>query len=224
MPQELSLNSILQEKKVGDCDVFPIYCEEFKELVPEVYFGGCEVPAYMHLEMGPDPAIDEIVSAIRSIGSGANSTGYIDDEGIHFHIPDDDTIQVDLSKEFVFVSQPEVEGGESPSAWQIFRFLQEPVKKALFVALGRATQVEKTEATMELCESLDQLWAQEDRFLEALKEMVESEEAREKGLACLMKAYEEESLGSSSEMWEFWGTFAGLLMERQLGLSVRVIL
>ncbi|HSQ73955.1 MAG TPA: hypothetical protein VLT13_00250, partial [Bacteroidota bacterium] len=45
-------------------------CEEFKELVPEVYFGGCDVPAYMHIEMGPDPTIDELVSAIRFIGSG----------------------------------------------------------------------------------------------------------------------------------------------------------
>jgi len=45
----------------------------------------------------------------------------------------------------------------------------------------------------------------------------------EKGLVRLMKAYEEENLGSSSEMWEFWGTFAGLLMERRLHLSVRTI-
>jgi len=34
-------------------------------------------------------------------------------------------------------------------------------------------------------------------------EMVESEEAREKGLAHLMKTYEEETCNSSSEMWEF---------------------
>lgn len=204
--------------------MFPMHCEEFRELIPEMYFGGCEVPAYLHLEMGPDPTMDEIVSAIRSIGSGSNSSGYIDDGGIHFHIPDDDTIQVDLSKDFVFVSQPTVEGGEHPSAWQIFRFLQEPVKKALFIALGRASLVEKTQATMDLCNNLDRLWAQEDRFLETRKQMVESEEARERGLASLMKAYEQEGLGLSSEMWEFWDTFAGLLMERQLGLSVRVIL
>ena len=38
-----------------------------------------------------------------------------------------------------------------------------------------------------------------------------------------MKIYEEVSLGSSSEMWEFWETFGGLLMERSLGLLVRTI-
>jgi len=38
-----------------------------------------------------------------------------------------------------------------------------------------------------------------------------------------MKTYEEEILGSSSEMWEFWDTFGGLLMERSLGLVVQTI-
>jgi hypothetical protein len=51
-------------------------------------------------------------------------------------------------------------------------------------------------------------------------EMVESEEGREKGLARLMKTHEEETLGWSSEMWEFWDTFAGLLMDRNLALLV----
>ena len=222
IPDNLSSDCILYEK-VEDCNLFPMLCEETRILVPEVYFGGAEVPPYLHADVDPASSMEEIVSTIRSIGIGANSSGYIDEKGIHFHIPEDDLIQVDLSKEFVFVSQPEVIGGENPSAWQIFSFLKEPVSQALFIALGRATLVQKSEQTLTLCKALDQLWAQ-DRFLQILIEMVESEEAREKGLARLMKTYEEETLGSSSEMWEFWDAFAGLLIERSLGLVVQTIL
>jgi hypothetical protein len=200
--------------------LFPMLYEEMKGLVPEVYFGGEEVPAYLHLECEASGSLEDLVSSIRAIGSGSTSSGYIDNEGIHFHIPDDETIYVDLSKEFVFVSQPGVTGGENPSAWQIFKFMQEPVSRALFIAFGRATLVEKTEWTLLLCKALDQLWSDEERFLETRKEMVEYEDAREKGLVCLMKAYEEGTLGSSSEMWEFWQTFAAHLMQDRLGLKV----
>ena len=205
-----------------DCTLFPMLYEEMKDLVPEVYFGGAEVPPYLHTEVDSTFSVEEIVSTIRSIGKGGNSSGFIDDKGIYFHIPDDEIIRVDLSKRFVFVSQPQLIGGESPSAWQIFSFLQEPVKRALFIALGRATLVEKTEGTLGLCKILDLIWAQE-RFLETKMKMVESEEARERGFAHLMKIYEEDTLGSSSEMWEFWDTFGGFLMTRSLGLVTRTI-
>ena len=203
--------------------MFPMLYEELKDLIPEVYFGGVEIPAYLHIKVDSTCSLEDLVTAIRSIGTGGNSCGYIDDEGIHFHLPDDETIHVDLSKTFVFVSQPANIDAANPSAWQIFSFLREPVSRALFIGLSRATLVEKTEQTLILCKALDQLWAQEGRFLEISKEMIESEEAREKGLAHLMKIYEEETLGSSTETWEFWDTFHGLLMESRLGLSVRII-
>ena len=203
--------------------MFPMLFEKMKDLVPEVYFGGAEVPAYLHAD--GSPTLRWRLSSLPSVrfGVGTNSSGYIDDEGIHFHIPDDELIHVDLSKRFVFVSQPEVRGGENPSSWQVFRFLQEPVSAALFITLGRATFIHKTEETLLICKILDKLWA-EQRFLDTIREMVESEESREMGLVQLMKIYEEKTLGSSSEMWEFWQTFGGLLMEQRLGLSVRTIL
>jgi len=207
--------------KSGGRTLFPMLNEEMKDLAPEVYFGGAEVPAYLHAEVDSTDSLEDLVSTIRSIGTGANSSGYIDNEGIHFHIPDDEIIQVDLSKRFVFVSQPQV-SGTNPSAWQIFKFLQEPVSQALFISFEREMFVEKAEHTLMLCKALDQLWDQ-DRFLETRMKMVESEEGREKGLAHLMKTYEEETLGSSSEMWEFWDTFGGLLMKRKFGLVVRTI-
>jgi hypothetical protein len=74
--------------------MFPILCEEMKYLMPEMYFGGMEVPAYLHVEADSTCSLEDIVSTIRSIGS--NSSGYIDDKGIHFHISDDEIIHVDL--------------------------------------------------------------------------------------------------------------------------------
>lgn len=205
--------------------MFPTLYEEMKDLIPEVYFGGKEVPPYLtppflHAAAHSCCYLEDIVYTIRSIGT--NCSGYIDEEGIHYHIPDDDEIHVDLSKKFVFVSQPTVIGGENPSAWQIFSFLQEPARQALFIAAGRATYVEKTVGTLTLCKVLDQLWAQE-RFLNTRVDMVNSEEELEKGLARLMKIYEEESIGASSEMWMFWDTFGNLLMKRKLGLEVQTI-
>lgn len=200
--------------------MFPMLYEEMRDLIPEVYFGGGAVPSYFHLAGNSEDSIEDLVMPIRGIGGGANSSGYIDNEGIHYHMPDDESIQVDLSKRFIFVSQPQSIGGENPSAWQIFRFLQEPVSRGLFIALGRATLVQKSEKTLELCNALDRLWGQ-DRFLQTRIGIVESEEGREKGLAQLMKTFEEETLGSSSEMWEFWNTFGGHLMEGNLGLVLQ---
>ena len=54
-------------------------CEETRILVPEVYFGGAEVPPYLHADVDPASSMEEIVSTIRSIGIGANSSGYIDE-------------------------------------------------------------------------------------------------------------------------------------------------
>jgi hypothetical protein len=203
--------------------MFPLLYEEMKDLVPEVYFGGDEVPPYYHLRVESPETTEELVSSIRLIGCGSNCSGFIDGEGIHFHLPMDETIWVDLSKEFVFVSQPTADHGSFPTAWQLFFFLQEPVRKALFVGEHSATLVEKTGQTLKLCRTLDQLWAQ-DYFGDIRFEMADSDDAREKGLARLMKLYEEEVLGSSSEMWEFWNPFAGYLMTHNLGLLVTTLL
>jgi hypothetical protein len=163
-----------------------------------------------------------MVSMIRSIGTGGNASGYIDEAGAHFHLQDDDTIRVDLSKDFVFVSQPSNSDGAHLTPWQVFFFLQEPASKALFIGAEHALLVEKTEATFSICNILDQIWGQE-RFLVTKMEMVESPEARENGLARLMKTYEEEALGMSSEMWKFWDTFSSVLMQQSLGLTMQFV-
>jgi hypothetical protein len=202
--------------------MFPMLYEESKNLVPGIYFGLTEIPPYYHLQVEAGKPLAELVAAIRLIGCGSDCTGYIDEHGVHFHLPEDDVIRVDLSKEFIFVSQPNESEGAAPTAWEVFFFLMEPAKKALFIGERRAVLLEKTDTTMKLCMALDQLWAQEV-FLEFRQEMVESEQVRERGLAHLMKVYEEEGTGASTEMWEFWGTFGSLLMGERLGLNVELV-
>lgn len=202
--------------------MFPMLCDEMKGLLPEAYFGGEVVPRYLKIESDGPSSLECVVACIRTIGTGSNACGYIDDQGIHFHLPDDECIRVDLSKEFVFLSQPNAIDGSDPSAWQVFFFLMEPTRKALFIGRGRAILLEKTEQTLSLCRGLDRLWAQE-RFLATRIEMVESDEAREKGLAHLLRIYEHETRGHSTEMWAFWDTFGMHLMERNLALNVQVI-
>lgn len=199
--------------------MFPQFCETTRDLAPEIYFGGTEVPPYCHLRVATDGPLAELVASIRSVGVASSSSGYIDGEGVHFHLSEDDNIRVDLSREFVFVSQPGDTEGAMPSAWQVFFFLMEPVRRVLFVGQRDALLLEKTDTTMRLCLALDQLWGQET-FLGTRQAMVESDEAREKGLAQLMKMHEEETGGTSSEMWEFWDVFSALLMEQRLGLRV----
>lgn len=199
--------------------MFPQFCETTRDLAPEIYFGGAEVPPYCHLRVPTDVPLAGLVAAIRSVGVDASSSGYIDGEGVHFHLSDDDNIRVDLSREFVFVSQPGDTEGAMPSAWQVLFFLMEPVRKVLFVGKHDALVLEKSPATMRLCLALDQLWGQ-DVFLDTRRAMVESDEARERGLTQLMKMHEEETGGTSSEMWEFWDVFSVHLMEQRLGLRV----
>lgn len=201
--------------------MFPMRYEDMKDLSPECYFGGNDVPPYYHLAVPTSVTVSELAFSIRSIGGGANCSGYIDEDGIHFHLPEDDVIQVDLSRPFVFVSQPTIPGGQIPSAWQVLFFLMEPVSRALFLGDRGAVSLEKTPSTMKLCLALDQLWGQE-AFLTPLQEMVESYDVRERGLARLMKIHEEETVGASSLMWEFWDVFALHLMQHRLGLSVQV--
>jgi hypothetical protein len=206
----------------GESTVFPKLTEQFKLMVPELYWGGSEVPPYEHLETAAGASPEELVLAICAIGPCANTSGYIDEGGVHFHVTEDESICVDLSKEFVFVSRPEDLSGAAPSAWQTFRFLQEPVRRALFIGAGQATLLGKTDATMSLCERLDSLWGQE-RLLPWQIEMVESEESRKKALALVMKMHEDESMGFSTEMWEFWDVFWPHLTKYRLGLAVDII-
>ena len=202
--------------------MFPQLFETTRDLAPQIYFGGEEVPPYCHLRVPTSVPLAELVASIRSVGAASNCSGYIDGEGVHFHLSEDDNVRVDLSREYVFVSQPGDTESAMPSAWQVLFFLMEPVRKVLFIGKHDALVLEKSRSTLQLCLALDQLWAQ-DVFLETRQAMVESDDARERGLAHLMKMHEEETGGTPTEMWEFWDVFSGHLMAERLGLRVETL-
>jgi hypothetical protein len=199
--------------------VFPTVCDQMKSLLPEAYFGGEEIPPYCHAAIDDLGSVEDIVSSIRSIAGGGNCCGYVDHEGIHFHLPDDDIIRVDLSRDFVFVSRPGEESGANMTAWQVLTFLEEPARRALFVGQAMAVYVEKSNETLTLCKVLDRIW-NDEQFLPKVVENSDSDEGRDRLLAILMNAYEKKAFGEPSQMWWFWDTFRNYLMTRALHLTV----
>lgn len=200
--------------------MFPRLWESIREEAPEVYFWGSEVPEYLHLRTCTSVPPADLVSMIRSIGEGGNASGYIDGEGVHVHLAETDFIQVDRSKRFVFISQPSVRGTNAPTPWQVLQFLEDPVRSMLLVFADSGILFSKTGRTLTLCQALDELWDDAERFLETNMEMLASEEGRNVGLSRLMRAYEEERFGSASSMWFFWDTFGPYLMQHALFLDV----
>jgi hypothetical protein len=211
------------KEKSEEYSMFPKLCESWKSKGPDVYFDGSGVPPHLPAEGMLSDLARTVWATARDLADGRKLSGYIDEEGIHYCISDDEPICGDLSQEFVFVAQPMLPGGAIPSAWQVFRFLQEPVKRVLFVGPEKSLLLEKTGRTMRVCAVLARLWS-EERFAGLKTEMAGSKESRERGFSVLMKYYEQKELGSSSEMWEFWKTFANSLMELSLGLRVQSIM
>jgi hypothetical protein len=202
--------------------MFPQLWSETKDLAPEVFFGLSEVPPYGRITMPEDHVIEDLVDAIRQFVWTSNSSGYVEKDGIRFHREICDQVMVDLSRPFVFVSQPATVRGAHPTAWQILRFLQEPVRQVLFVGSTAAIHVRKTRGTMDLCVVFDKLWADAVPATE-MGIAVEDEAKREGLLAGLMKLYEMEYFGEASVMWHFWKTFAQYLMVNKLRLDIRTI-
>jgi hypothetical protein len=201
--------------------MFPRLCETFKELVPEVYFGGEEIPPYLTSALPEGASIDEIVAAIREIGSGSNSCGYIESGFINYHLDDEGHFLIDRSKDFIYLADFGKETqGYQPSSFAVLRFLQDPCRRALFVNSESAVHVEKTPDTYDLCTELDRFW-EDTEVSKPVMEAVDGGTFREKTLPILMRTFEKRTLGESSEMWEFWETFRILLMKDRLKLSVK---
>jgi len=203
--------------------MFPRLCETFKELVPEIYFGGDEIPPYQTSGLPDSNSLDDIVSVIRSVGCGSNSCGYIDACRIFYHLDDSGHFQIDRSKEFIFLGDfdPDTKTYH-PSSFALLQFLQDPCRRVLFVNREWAIYIEKTPQTYALCAELDWVWEDIEASQLAM-EAVDIGTYRNKVLALLMKTFENQKNGDSSEMWEFWETFRFLLMKERLKLKVRQI-
>lgn len=203
--------------------MFPHLCETFKELVPEIYFGGNEVPPYVTSGIPEPHSLEEILAAIRSIGSGSNACGFIDAGEIHYRLDYGGHFQIDRSKEFIFLSDFDRDTQTyHPSSFALLQFLQDPCRRILFVNRERAIYIEKTPQTYALCTELDWVW-DDIEASQLVMEAVDHGIYREKVLALLMKTFEDRKNGDSSEMWEFWETFRGFLMIDRLMLKVTEI-
>ncbi|MGA9116959.1 MAG: hypothetical protein WB626_09300 [Bacteroidota bacterium] len=198
--------------------MFPILTESTKDLEPECYWGGEEVPPYLHSPLPAGCSTDEMIGYVRAASIGSDICGYIDGEGIHFHLANGGIV-VDLSRELGFISFPRTLGAHNPTAWQVLRFLQDRVRRFLLVGLGGAILLEKTPACYALCRKLDGIWA-DLKFFKGVMELIEKELYRQRTLALLMKHYERTSGAEPTEMWEFWDTFGPALMTERLFLRV----
>jgi hypothetical protein len=203
--------------------MFPTLFASLSNLAPEVYFGGCDVPEYWRRKRTSEPTPEDAVEEVRLVSMGQNSSGYVCAEGIYIHLfEDDEEIPVDMSRDFIFISQPGIMPERVPSAWQLLRFLQEPARRILWICKGFAIYAEKTPQTMAMCAELDRLW-QEDAFLPLLQKAVESSDTREQLLPALMERYENRTRGEASMMWQFYHTFGPLLAVDRLHISMRLI-
>lgn len=199
--------------------MFPTLWDHLKSLTPEVFFGGLDVPEYSKLEVADPTAVRELASAIRVNALGADWCGYIDSDGIHYHVVDEGDLHVDGSRDFVFLAPLTGDVPEVPSPLAILNFLQDPSWRELFVFKKSALYIEKTPATWNICAALDQVW-QGDRMRSALADLISSEKHVTRALSALMKIHDEERNLEPSEMWEFWGTFWCLLIKERLQMRV----
>lgn len=202
--------------------MFPTLVDDFRDLTPEVYFGGCEVPRYLRraVPAGTGPA--RLAEEIRTIACGAACSGYIDDEGLHFHLYSTGELHVDMSRPFIFVADPDHAVQALPDAWQTLRFLQEPVTRAIFMDRNRAVLVTKTPRTMHLCRELDRLWYSEE-ILALMPESLVNVGSRSRLLSHLMRLQEEGTLDGPTTMWEFYDTFGPILAAERLFLTLQEI-
>ncbi len=202
--------------------MFPTLWNNLKPLAPEVFFGGAEVPEYNTLNVTDQAEIAGLATAIRANAPGSNWCGYVDGDGVHYHVAEEGDLHVDGSRDFVFLAPMTGEAPEIPSPLGILNFLQDPTSRALFVFRKTALFIRKTPATWDFCARLDRVW-HGDRMGERLGELLPTGRHVTHALSSLMKIYEEENGLQPTEMWEFWRTFWPLLLEDRLHLHVQIL-
>jgi len=200
--------------------MFPSLYRESENLVPQIYFGGEEPPPYFTAGLSEGATAEEIARQILLIGGGAESSGWIDNDRIFFHLAGG-RFQIDLSKEFIYLAAHDCPGRALPTAFMALRFLQEPCKRGLFVTNQQAVFLEKTAESDQLCKELDTIWG---IWVELHgRKMLTKVSKRRRILPCLMKYYEELMVGVSAVEWEFWDAFCFNLLEEKLKLKVEIV-
>ncbi len=203
--------------------VFPRLYETSKNLVPELYFGGDDVPPYLVAVLIENATIEDIVVTIREIATCSNSCGYVESGLVNYHLDDEGHFLIDRSRQFIFLADYAEENWDyHPSSIAVLQFLQDPCCRALFVGRDAAFYIEKTPETYALCTELDWLW--EDLEVSgSVMEAIDDGNFRAKALPLLTKTYEKRRNGESTEMWDFWETFRIHLLKNRLKLLVKEI-
>lgn len=198
--------------------MFPSHYKETENLVPQIYFGGEEPPPYLTASIADGATILETAENISLIGGGAQSCGYIENARIFFHLCEGKEFHIDLSKEFIYLAAHESLSHVLPTAFMTLQFLQEPCRRALFITSREAVYLEKTADSYQVCNELDAIW---DIWVGLYgKRLIGRKSKHCRILPCLMKYYEELTVGNSSEEWEFWDLFCYDLLRKRFKLKV----
>jgi len=202
--------------------MFPRLTELLKSGTPETYFGGEDAPTYNKLSFPADSSIQDIAQTIYDLAYNKNVCGYVANDTVNYFIDERGTIQLDASKDFIFLAERNVGAFTHPTPLGIFRFLQDPCDKALFISEGSAFYIEKTPATYELCVELDNIW-DENEFYETIIETIDSEDMNRLHslLSILMKEYEKRKYGCASSVWDSVEANKDVIMAEKLFFNVQ---
>lgn len=202
--------------------MFPRLNEIFKSVTPQLYFGGEDAPTYNKLSLPANSSIQDIAQTIYDLAYNKNLCGYIANDTVNYFIDECGSIQIDSSKDFIFLADRNAEAFTHPTPFGIIRFLEDPCDKALFISEGSAFYIEKTPATYQLCVELDDIW-DENEFYETIIETIDSEDMNklQSLLSTLMKEYERRKYGSSTSIWDFVEENKDVIMEEKLFFTVQ---
>lgn len=199
--------------------MFPLHYLSIRELMPRMYFGGDDPPKYLTAQVGPSTDVPAMLSALEVVAAGTGICGFIEDEQAFYSPLDTEHVFLDGSREFVFICHYHPEGRVFPDPTGMLRFLQEPSRKMLFISPSGAILIEKSQETLELCLSLDLLWATPE-IQEKVQEL-DASSGFDSMLPLLMRAHESHRGCEPSEMWDSWDTFGLRLMRERLALRVQ---
>ncbi len=200
--------------------MFPHLQHDLVKSNPGDYFEAGEPPTYHQIPLPPNVEILYVAQTIYDMAYTKNVCGYITDDAINYFIDERGNIEIDASKEFIFLAERGIKAFTHPTPLGIFSFLQEQCDKGLFISEGSAYYIEKTPATYQLCVELGDIWG-ENEFYESIEEIMKSNDTSELDsiLSLLMKEYEKRKYGSASSVWDYINKNKDTILEEKLFLE-----
>lgn len=200
-----------------DRKMFPHFQDDFKKSTSNDYFGGEEPPTYHQISLQANASITDIAQLIYDMAYTKNVCGYITENFINYFVDERGKIEIDASKEFIFLAERGIEPFTHPTPLGIVRFLQDPCDKAIFISEGSAYYLEKTPKTYQLCVELDEIW-DDNSFFESIEEIMDGDDYDRLNeiLPLLMKEYERRKCDAISPVWDTVEQHKGMILEEKL--------